>query len=214
MRTFSEYAKDHKVNALYYGVKEYDLPDHFLSFKPAVWEQANSKSTPTGIVAYNIQKTMHHWKEDEGRMLFGNQVHESAFILKGKQTGTEYTWDEFNKDAATLESLYKIEPNKKLIKQLRKNGLDEQANQEKHKFKRMMTEALANVTNPDKALWETTKWIAAGNKNPSVIFPDNAPQRWNNIFRKLGYDAIAVDELVIFFDINGFEVIDEVKQCN
>ena len=214
MRSFGEYVQDRRRNSLYYGIKEYAEPDHFMSFKEASWETARGgKSTPTGILAWNILETMPFWVDTEAGKRFEKDSSEQkkAFILKATNIGSEYTNEQFLEDIKTLRSSYDFKPNKKLIKNLEKNNLFEDAEREKNKFKTMVIEATAHLNKPDEMLWEVTMWLAAGKRNPHEHFPDNAPQRWNNILRKLGYDAIAEQYSAIFFDTSAFEVIDEIK---
>lgn len=212
MRSFGEYVRDHRLNALYNCAKSYAYPDYFMSFTEATWERSKStNATPNGIFAYSIEKTLHLWEDTDEGKYFSGRPHKKLFILKSNQEGSGYTADRFEEDIVTLESLFNFKPNKKLIKSLLENGQKDAVWREQNKFKAMVSEATAHLDSPETKLWEVTKWIAAGNKNPAV-FPDNAPQRWNNIFRKLGYDAIEVEETAIFFDVHSFEVIDEIHE--
>lgn len=217
MRNFSEYVKASLASPLYHMAKRYAKPDHFMSFREATWERTSKTQAvvPNGIIVYNIVETMHQWQEYNDVMVFpkAGPVQKKIFILKANQTGGEYTKYNLDEDLLTLESTYNFKPNKKLVSNLKRAGLKEEARKELHKFETMVSEATAHLSKPSEMLMEVTKWIAAGNKNPYDFFPDNAPQRWNNILRKLGYTCLAEGDTAIFLDTNAFEVIDE-QVCN
>jgi len=214
MRSFGDYINDQKVNVLYYGAKKFAEPDFFMSFTEATWDNAiSSKATPNGIIVFNILETIDKWVDVDGVKTFplfkGKQ--KKLYILKAKHSGREYTEELFQADIVKLQELYDFKPNEKLLRNLERAGLYEAAKKEKERFKTMVNEATHHLTDPDKKLWEVTKWIAAGNRDPSMIFPDNAPQRWNNILRKIGYNCLADQDTAIFLDVNAFEVIDEIR---
>ena len=213
MRTFGEYVQDHRLNSLYYGVREYAKPDYFMSFTEAKWESAKAgKTTPVGIYAWKILETLDWWQDSPGGKVFSQvkEPQESVFILKTTSPGEDYTNEMFLEDVQRLRVDYDFKPNKKLIRNLEKNKLFEDAEREKNKFKSMVLEATAHLKEPDDMLWEVTMWLAAGNRNPHQNFPDNAPQRWNNIIRKLGYSSLDEDHGITFLDTCAFEVVDEI----
>ncbi len=217
MRSFLDYVKDHRQNTLYYGVKEYALPDYFMSFTEAKWENIHkTKEVPNGIIVFNILETMGMWPEVDGVRTFTHKTNqEKVYILKAIQEGAEYTARDYDVDLVSLRKHYDFRPNKKLLSGLRRAGQLEAAQKEKTKWNTMIMEATASL-GPDSTasgrLFEVTKWIAAGNRNPKNHFEGNAPQRWNNILRKIGHTCLAEDQTAIFLDTNAFEVIDEI--CN
>jgi len=212
MRPFTDYVQDRKVNALYYGALKYAKESHFMSFTRATWKPMNSNASPNGVVVYPILETLEFWEDTPNgkHFLKFNGPQEKLYILKTNQDYTEYNESQLRRDLKTLETIYNYKPNEKLIRTLIRQGAHEAAARERNKFQTLIESATKYSMNESEILWDVTRWMATNGRNPNEHFPDNAAQRWTNILRKLGITAISGKDTAIFFDINEFEVIDEI----
>ena len=223
MHSFINYVEDKRRNATYHLAKKHAQSGKFMSFTEATWQSKNSTAVPNGITAFPILSTMNHWIDRPNGKHF-DLVRESRaklYILEVCENGSDYSEESYLEDLQSLVNSYPLPANFKLIKNYKsamvgKNAEDqsylkEAINKEENKFKYMVEDATKLVTKPDEKLWQVTKWLAAGAKDPDENFSGNASQRWTNILRGLGYSAFVMEDIALFLSTHAFEVIDEYE---
>ena len=218
MRPFIDYVQDR----MYDLAKSFAKPDYFMSFTEATW-QTTSPRHPNGIPVFPILDTMHLWIETEYGHKFqrvSEQKQNKLYILRSVTDGNHYTEDDFQTDYRRLQEQSDLKPNVKLINNYERlmegkdihtqKEIERAIDKEENKFAYMFENATRGIRKPNEKLLRLTQWLAAGGKNPNENFNGNASQRWTNILRRLGYSALEIHEMVIFFSTNDLEVIDEI----
>jgi hypothetical protein len=220
MQTFIDYVQDRKQNRLYNFAKKFAQPDYFMSFTEATWQTRNAHDLPNGIPLFPIQDTMHMWEETSEGMWFKRQPQEKIYILRSYAEGAHYTADNYENDIVELKKNSPFTINEKLISSYQKmmkgkpvslqKEIENTIYREKNKFDLMVEDVTSDLRKPSEKLLEVTKWIASKGRDPETNFTGNASQRWTNTIRQLGYSALSMGEITLFFGTHDLEVIDEI----